>query len=384
MPGSTWEYPPWRSHSGRGRRYAPVFRSVLSLVLQLPVLFWSLHATPALLGLGLAAAVVASGGLLLSRRAPGPCVVLVGAASMVGLVLIEGPPVSLIPFLFAVVSGTVRGARAWVLATVGAMLVLPVWWFVVASDPFRAVRSLATVVVLLMAAAAGEWLRVARLRMVDRRAVWAERNRAIAEEERVRIARELHDVLAHSLSSITVQAGVGLHLADTRPSAAVEALTGIRATSKQALDEVRSVLGVLRPDEHAPTRPTQNLDDLPALVTEASGLGIAARLDDRLQPRPPDAVQLALYRIVQESLTNAGRHAPGSTVVVTLTNDGETVVATIRDRGGAAGPPTTGSGRGIEGMRERAALLGGTLAVDRHDDGIEVVARLPRATPVMT
>jgi signal transduction histidine kinase len=190
------------------------------------------------------------------------------------------------------------------------------------------------------------------------------------------MARELHDVLAHSLSSITVQAGVGLHLAATRPEAATEALETIRATSKEALAEVRSVLGVLRGDEQAPRRPEPDLDAVEALVADARRTGGRIGLADDLVPRPRHPVQHAIYRIVQESLTNARRHAPGAAVDIELTWAGDTAVARIRDTGnGGTGPFEPGNG--ILGMRERAGLLGGTLEIRRDGAATVVEARIP-------
>jgi signal transduction histidine kinase len=211
--------------------------------------------------------------------------------------------------------------------------------------------------------------------MREAAAAAADRRRFAAEQERLRIARELHDVLAHSLSSITVQAGVGLHLAPTRPEAATEALETIRGTSKEALDEVRSVLGLLRGDDRAPVRPEPDLDQVAGLVEDVRRSGARVTLDDALQPRPDRGVQLALYRIVQEALTNARRHSPGAAVEIALRRDGADAVARVRDAGGAG--PAFEPGNGILGMTERAALLGGRLRVDLEDGWTVVEARIP-------
>jgi len=211
--------------------------------------------------------------------------------------------------------------------------------------------------------------------MRDAAAARADRRRIAAEQERVRIARELHDVLAHSLSSITVQAGVGLHLAATRPEAATEALETIRSTSREALAEVRSVLGVLRGDERAPRRPEPDLDAVAALVEEARRSGARVGFTDGLRPRPAPRVQLALYRIVQESLTNARRHAPGAAVTIELARADRSAVARVRDTGPAETPFEPGNG--ILGMRERAELLGGTLEIRRDAGDTVVEARIP-------
>jgi signal transduction histidine kinase len=358
-----------------GRRPIPLF---LVLALQGGLAAWTAVHGAALLALAYAGFAIAGDAvLLLLRRHPGPSVVLVGVASLAGLLLIPTPPFALLPFLFAVVAATVRGARGWAIGAAASALLLPVAQFVLTSDPILAVRSLGEALLLLAAVALGEGLRIRFLRMRDAAAARADRRRIAAEQERVRIARELHDVLAHSLSSITVQAGVGLHLAGTRPEAATEALETIRATSKEALAEVRSVLGVLRGDEQAPRRPEPDLDAVPDLVAEARRSGGRIGVDDRLAPRPGPRVQLALYRIVQESLTNARRHAPGAAVDIELAWAGDTAVARIRDTGSGGGPVPFEPGNGILGMRERAALLGGALEIRRDAGGTVVEARIP-------
>jgi signal transduction histidine kinase len=365
---------PWRAG---GRRPVPL---ILVLALQGGLSLWTAaHGSPALAVEYAACAVAGASALLLLRRHPGPAVLLVAAASLAGLLLIPAPPFALLPFLVAVVVATVRGARGWAIGAACGALLLPVAQFVLTSDPILAVRSLGEALLLLAAVAIGEGLRIRFLRMRDAAAARADRRRIAAEQERVRIARELHDVLAHSLSSITVQAGVGLHLAGTRPEAATEALETIRATSKEALAEVRSVLGVLRGDEQAPRRPEPDVDAIALLVEDARRSGGRIGLTDGLQPRPAPRVQLALYRIVQESLTNARRHAPGAAVDVELAWAGRSAVARIRDTGGGSGADAAPfePGNGILGMRERADLLGGVLEIRRDGGGTVVEARIP-------
>ena len=378
-PDPGW-HGPWGGPWGgpwAARRRRPVFPIVLVLALQGGLAAWTAaHGAVPLAAAYAGCAVAGAAALLLLRRFPGPAVVLVGLASLAGLLLIPGPPFALLPFLLAVVSATMRGARGWAIGAAAGALLLPVAQFVLTSEPILAVRSLAEVLLLLLAVGIGEGMRARFLRMRDAAAARADRRRIAAEQERVRIARELHDVLAHSLSSITVQAGVGLHLAATRPEAAIEALETIRATSKEALAEVRSVLGVLRGDEQAPTRPEPDLDAIPALVDEARRSGGRIGLADRLVPRPRQPVQHALYRIVQESLTNARRHAPGAAVDIELAWDGATAVARVRDTGNGSDGPFE-PGNGILGMRERAALLGGTLEIGRAGGATEVTARIP-------
>jgi signal transduction histidine kinase len=186
-------------------------------------------------------------------------------------------------------------------------------------------------------------------------------------------------VLAHSLSQINVQAGVGLHLMESQPQKAADALASIKLTSKTALDEVRSVLGILRsganPD--APLVPEPDLSRLAGLAASITEQGVTVTLDNRLDAPPPAAIQLAIYRIVQESLTNVLRHAHATKTTVTLSNDDGEYVVRIADNGSAT-PLASESGRGLLGMRERAELLGGRFSAGpRKLGGFEVIAVIP-------
>jgi signal transduction histidine kinase len=370
-PGPAWG-PPWSSRARRRRLTFPV---ALVLAAEVVVAAVTAHRSPALAAGYLACAVVVGLALVLLRGHPGPAVAVVGAASVVALLLVPLPPVALLPFLIAIVAATVRGARAWAIAAAAGAVVLPVAQFLLTRDPLTAIRSLGEVILLAAAVVVGEVARGRFARMREAAVAAADRRRFAAEQERVRIARELHDVLAHSLSSISVQAGVGLHLAPSRPEAATEALETIRATSTDALNEVRSVLGLLRGDEQAPKRPEPDLDAVAALVEEARRGGARIQLRDELLPRPSRPVQLALYRIVQEALTNARRHAPGSAVEVVLAWRDGAAVARVRDAG--AGTGGLEPGNGITGMTERAALLGGRLRVTREDGWTLVEASIP-------
>jgi signal transduction histidine kinase len=214
----------------------------------------------------------------------------------------------------------------------------------------------------------------------------AEQERRQASEERLRIARELHDVLGHHMSLINVQAGIGLHLMDSRPEQAREALTAIKTASAEALREVRSVLAVLQPDEEAaPRTPAPGLDRLPALAGEA---GFPVDVTVRGRPRPlPAEIDRAAYRIVQEALTNVRRHGGGAATAQVTVDYGRTdlsvQVDNDSDDADAASdpPPSTGDGgSGIPGMRARTSALGGTLRAGRRPDGrFQVEARIPLA-----
>jgi signal transduction histidine kinase len=330
------------------------------------------------LGWGSALAVA-----LLARRSPGPAVVVAGVLALAADVLQPIPPFALLPFGIAVALAMIRGAGVWALSTVGAAYAVSLTVVFVSDDLRTATRGFGSMVVLLVALGAGAVLRSRRSRVEQERRRQAERQRTAIEEERLRIARELHDVLAHSLSSITVQAGVGIHLAKDRPAAAMEALETIRTASKEALDDVRGVLGLLRGDESAPLTPGPDLDAIAVLVAQTRSTGARITLDDRLQPRPGRPVQLAVYRVVQEALTNARRHAPGAAIDVVLDREPGWAVAVVRDHGpgGAPPPPPPIDGNGITGMRERAAALGGSLEVRARDDGLEVALRVPLLRP---
>jgi signal transduction histidine kinase len=209
----------------------------------------------------------------------------------------------------------------------------------------------------------------------------AEQERRQASEERLRIARELHDVLGHHLSLINVQAGVGLHLMDSRPEQAREALTAIKTASAEALREVRAVLGVLRTDEEAaPRQPALGLDRLAELTADA---GLPVRTTTAGAPRRlPAEVDRAAYRIVQEALTNVRRHAgAGASAEVTVEYRPDALALSVRNEGAAGtadGPP----GNGIAGMRARAESLGGTLDADPlPGGGFRVCALLPTGEP---
>src|SRR5205085_772573 len=234
---------------------------------------------------------------------------------------------------------------------------------------------------LLVLGTVSEVIRTRRERAVEIWRTRAEESRRRASEERLRIAQDLHDVLAHNISLINVQAGVALHLMDEQPEQARSALTAIRQASKEALGELRSVLGVLRQvDEEPPRAPTPGLADLDDLVrgTEAAGLAVRTHIDDT--PRPlPAGVDLAAYRIVQEALTNVARHAgPAVATVRVAYGDGELTVEVEDDGRGRAPTSTSGGGNGIPGMRERAAALGGRLETGpRPGGGFRVQARLP-------
>lgn len=214
-----------------------------------------------------------------------------------------------------------------------------------------------------------------------------------AEQERVRIAREVHDVVAHAMVAINVQAGVAAHLADRDPRQARDALLEIKRVSGTALGDLRATLGVLRDEgEAAPVRPTSGLHDLDDLAVGLRAAGVQVTLDVDLAGGTALAatVDATGFRIVQEALTNVLRHAQAGAARVHVRRSGDAVLIDVDDDGGppttAASPPAEGAGHGLRGMRERAAAVGGVVdAGPRPDGGWSVRARLPvvpsRAVP---
>jgi signal transduction histidine kinase len=229
--------------------------------------------------------------------------------------------------------------------------------------------------------------RRAYLEEVEQRAQEAERSREDearrrAGEERIRIARELHDVLAHRISMISVQSGVGAHLLDRDPDQARRALVAVNQASKEALQELRATLGLLRMvDGPEPRSPAPGLAQLDQIVASTTAAGVAVQVEVSGQPRDlPTGVDLAAYRIIQESLTNVIRHARAATARIAIAYHRADVVIQIDDDGRGLGiqePPAAG-GNGLLGMRERTTALGGDLeAGPIASGGFRVRARLP-------
>jgi signal transduction histidine kinase len=203
--------------------------------------------------------------------------------------------------------------------------------------------------------------------------------RAIADE-RVRIARELHDVIAHAMSVITVQAGVGAHLVARRPSQAAASLQVIERTGREALDELRRMLSVLRdPDLHAPSQPQPRLSELSDLVGSVRGAGVHATLLVRGSAcELPAGLELAAYRVVQEALTNVGKHAPDHPATISLHYEPTCLTVEIVNELPEEAPERAAVvGHGLRGMAERVALYSGTLRAGTDGRCFRVVARFP-------
>ncbi|MEU8802063.1 sensor histidine kinase [Spirillospora sp. NPDC048819] len=227
--------------------------------------------------------------------------------------------------------------------------------------------------------------RRAYLRESEERARVAERGRELearrrAIEERLRIARELHDVLGHNISLINVQATAALHGLRREPERAEDALTAIKQASKDTLREMRATLGVLRQvDEAAPVTPPPGLARLDELTDGIAAAGLTVRTEVEGEPRTlPAETDLAAYRIVQEALTNVARHSNATTAAVRISYAGSDVTVHVDDDGDTAAAGASQDGSGIRGMRDRAKALGGDFdAGPRPEGGFTVRARLP-------
>ncbi len=226
----------------------------------------------------------------------------------------------------------------------------------------------------------GEYLRLLQERAAQlEREQLAEAEKAVAEE-RTRIARELHDIVAHQVSLMTVQAGAAKTVVGKDPSTAARAMTSVEEAGRQALGELRHLVGVLRPDvESNELGPQPGCSDIPRLVEDLKRAGLEVSLElEGLDAELPARVDLSVYRIVQEALTNVLKHAgPKARAEVSIRSDDRGITIRVQDDGrGATTLP--GSGHGVAGMRERAQLLGGSLETQSlPGGGFSVTARLP-------
>jgi signal transduction histidine kinase len=335
-----------------------------------------------LLAVGLILAGAAA--LALRGRYPVGVLVFVHAATLSYWLLdYPGGPIFLAPiiaFFRVVLVG--RRLAAWTLLAVGfaAFSFLP--WLTGREDAPDLAQLLGLGAWLLVLGTVAEFARARRERAAEAHRMLREEARRRASEERLAIARELHDVLAHNISMINVQAGVALHLLDERPEQARPALTAIKQASKEALVELRSVLGVLRrvDDEQDGSRdPAPTLGRVDDLVARTDATGLSVRLEREGEPLPlPTPVDVAAFRIVQEALTNVVRHAAATTAVVRIAYRPEGLTVEVDDDGRTAATAGPGGGSGIVGMRERAESVGGSLeAGPRPGGGFRVRARLP-------
>ena len=298
----------------------------------------------------------------LSLRRRAPLAMLPVAALATGAYLALGYPWGpvVLSFALALILTAAAGKRAlaWTVAGIGAVA-LGIG-SVGSGDETALVRGFAGTSWLAILVLLGEGLRLRGERVAERHRQRETAEQAARDEYRLALARDIHDVVAHSLSLINVRASVALHLGEKDPAQFRPALETIKAASKESLAEVRQLLGVLRED--APFQPPRqpSLARAPELVDNARRAGLDVRLAaDPSGQGIPDTIQEAAYRIVQEALTNVVRHSGARTAAVELHASNAELTVTINDDGaGAAGVP---EGNGIKGMRERVAALGGRL-----------------------
>ncbi|ALO11426.1 Putative two-component system sensor kinase [Streptomyces venezuelae] len=363
--------------------------------------------------LGWALVLIGCGALFFRRRQPVAVAVVTLLACVVYYPLSAADGPLMIAFALALYTTAAEGRFAAAVA-LAAVTLLAVGLGEIRQQPGHrqiddtSLAMLAGWLISLVAVGRAQRTRLAYLHEVEQRALAAEREqearaRQSATEERLRIARELHDILGHSVSLIHVQSGAALHRLSKNPApeaglaTAAEALEAVKSTSKDALRELRATLGVLRrADEATPTSPASGLALLGELAERARSAGLDVRTSVTGTPVPlPPPVDLAAYRIVQESLTNVTRHSGARTVRITLDWDDRSGTATrthagarvlrlrIADDGGGA-PEGGPSGSGIRGMAERARALGGELTAGNADGGFVVDAHLPLTTPAAT
>ncbi len=327
-------------------------------------------------------ALLAASGLALiaRRRAPVAALALTGLGALGYQAL--GFEVPAVAFLFAVYAAVREGHRiVTVVAAIVMLAALPVAALVSAPGmPIGAAlaqsRGALEIAWLIAAGAAGE-----ALRQAERRADEAERTREQtarrrADEQRLHIARELHDSLTHQISVIKIQAAAAVHLARKRGETVPEALLAIEHAGREAARELRATLEALRDDSKTPPH---GLDDIPQLVEQARSAGLAATLTIEGQRQGvPAAVDRTAYRIVQESLTNISRHASAATASVRIGYHPDTLRLQIDDDGKATPGTAPVPGVGLLGMRERVSALGGRLRAEpRREGGFTVHAELP-------
>ncbi|WP_346035470.1 sensor histidine kinase [Brevibacterium picturae] len=405
--------------------------SVLALLLQLPfAVFMATHdgADALVGGVRIAVALLSPVIFLVCARWPGPRVAIIAGLTLVDIVFwaalarsslsaawahgpsnrpwsgegpggmwaqdLTGPEMTpfYAAFLFALVVAMVRGRQIWAIASAAG-----VWLGALLLGPFLGVewsvgRVASATIGLLITLGIGAFVRSRRegRRIAEEEA--QARHLEMIAAERLRIARDLHDVLGHSLSQINVQAGMGEHLIDRDPEQARLALAAIKELSRTGLNEVRSVLHTMRSDAvdgtAEPLAPVPGLDDLAALIA-AMPSRPALDLDDRRELRadgtratPGSAADAAAYRIVQEALTNVVRHAHAASAMVAIFRENGFVRIEISDDGQGTEDAMHGrdEGSGIIGMRERAKLLDGTFAItSASGEGTHISVRLPWA-----
>ncbi len=398
------EWPIWRRHRPRGALGRPaVVDALIAIGFGLFALgaFFAADVKPPTVEpdlLGAVLVVVASGALAFRRRWP-VAVFLVVSAATLSVHLLRYPDGGL-PFAVVIALYTLASmCDRWLIvsATVALLVAVPIAFWVTDTigDGGTFVGTLA---VFVLAAVWGDRKKVrdaydeqVELREAEKERERVESARRAVADERLRIARELHDVLAHAMSVVAVQSGVGVHVIDTRPEQAKRILQTISETSRESMKEMRSLLDVLRDnpelqaEELSPAPGLEQLHDLVGRVTDA-GVPVELVIEGE-RTAVPAGVDLAAYRIAQEALTNILKHAGRARVSLVVRYGPGTVQLEVVDDGrGAAAASTGGSrangtGHGLVGMRERAALYDGALEAGPRPGGGYRVAATLRFTP---
>ncbi len=360
--------------------------ALVAVLLAWAVIEASLAAGPGALSQRLAFAIGVTVPLIWRRQAPAAVLALLVTVLLVRVLALSGleestfPVPSLLVATFAVALHARRPATAAAggVATLAAMLALYPLGYYGAPE----VGQVLILGFFVVGAWVAGWLvrvRVAQLHSARDEA--SAQAAAAVTAERERIARELHDVVAHSLSIVAVQAGAAEELIDLDPHSARRHISAARSTAREALTEMRHVLDVLRDDHEPELTPQPTLERVGDLVDDvrAAGLPVTLTVDGERGEVPP-GVDLAGFRIVQEALTNVRRHAAGAATEVRVVYRDNWIELSVRNEAGTTPPSPTpgGGGRGLIGMRERARLYGGTVTAERSGDGFAVHARLPR------
>ncbi len=387
MAQQPWR-PPWAPAGGPPFGAVPPFVAPVPIAaIQVVGTFGAWHGQPGTVLNGLTVALLLAGPacLLLRRRYPVLTLAAVLAVT-VGYFALHFP---LGPVFFSVVvalfNAVLLGQRlaAWATGWAGIVAIVAVLnltrpdFHPSLAQAGGAAAWLITIMVI------AEVARARREKMLQARETQQEQSRREVTEERLRIAREVHDVLAHHVSLINVRSGVALHVLDQQPEQAREALTAIKASSKEVLVELRNILGVLRDvdgGDGPPREPVASLDQLDGLLERMRAAGLEVRLEvDGERRAVPSGVDTAALRIVQESLTNTYRHAGPSEATVSLHYRPDELRVRVEDNGrGIASTFADGAGHGLSGMRQRAQALGGTFdAGPRPGGGFRVTATLP-------
>jgi signal transduction histidine kinase len=356
----------------------------------------------ALDAISLALLAAGAAALVFRRRYPGWVLIFAMGTTLLYLLLDYPRGPNFLTLIIAFFTAVMKNRRfiAWVVLAAGFVL-FPWLPYFLRNEPAPAYTGIFGLAWwLLMFATVAEMAHIRQQRMMQAARAREEETRRRAGEERLRIARELHDVLGHNISLISVQAGVALHLMDKQPEQARVALSVIRDASKDALRELRSVLDVLRQvNEEPPRSPSPGLASLSDLVSRASEAGLQVHIEVSGDLKAlPASVDLAAFRIVQEALTNVMRHSGQTSSSVHVTcNEQELTLRVDNEVGSEVSRAEIGHeighgighginpGQGIRGMKERASALGGVVeAGPRPDGGFRVFARLPLAGSPLT